>query len=73
MGKYKKQAILSPITIIGEVAMEVTIPLVTAEIIDNGIKAENVPYVAKMGLLMVCMALLSLVFGALAARFSAVA
>jgi len=73
VGKYKKQAILSPITIIGEVAMEVTIPLVTAEIIDNGIKAENVPYVAKMGLLMVCMALLSLVFGALAARFSAVA
>lgn len=73
MGKYKKQAILSPITIIGEVAMEVTIPLVTAEIIDNGIKEENVPYVAKMGLLMVCMALLSLVFGALAARFSAVA
>ena len=73
MGKYKKQAILSPITIIGEVAMEVTIPLVTAEIIDNGIKAENIPYVAKMGLLMVCMALLSLVFGALAARFSAVA
>ena len=73
VGKYKKQAILSPITIIGEVAMEVTIPLVTAEIIDNGIKAENIPYVAKMGLLMVCMALLSLVFGALAARFSAVA
>lgn len=73
VGKYKKQAILSPIMIIGEVAMEVTIPLVTAKIIDNGIKAENVPYVAKMGLLMVCMALLSLVFGALAARFSAVA
>lgn len=73
MGKYKKQAILSPITIIGEVAMEVTIPLVTAKIIDNGIKAKDVPYVAKMGLLMVCMALLSLVFGALAARFSAVA
>ena len=73
VGKYKKEAILSPITIIGEVAMEVTIPFVTAKIIDEGIKQGDVPYVAKMGLLMVCMALLSLVFGALAARFSAVA
>lgn len=73
VGEYKKQAILSPVTIIGEVIMEVTIPLVMAKIIDNGINAGNISYVAGMGALMVGMALLSLMFGALAGRFSAVA
>ena len=73
VGEYKKQAVLTPVTIIGEVIMEVTIPLVMAKIIDNGIKSGDIGYVAGMGLLMVCMALLSLVFGALAGRFSAVA
>ena len=38
LGKYKKQAILTPLMIIGEVAMEVTIPAVMALIIDNGVK-----------------------------------
>ena len=73
VGKYKKQAILSPVTIIGEVFMEVLIPAVMAMIIDNGIKKGNIGYVAKMGGLMVVMSVCSLCFGALAARFSAVA
>ncbi|SFW29673.1 ATP-binding cassette, subfamily B [Ruminococcus flavefaciens] len=73
VGKYKKQAILCPVTIIGEVAMEVLIPAVMALIIDNGIKKGDIGYVAKMGGLMVLMSVFSLCFGALAARFSAVA
>ena len=73
VGKYKKQAILSPITIMGEVAMEVLIPYVMAAIINKGIEESNIGYVAKMGGLMVCMALVSLFFGAIAGRFSAVA
>ena len=73
IGKYKKQAILAPVTIIGEVAMEVLIPAVMALIIDNGIKKGDIGYVAKMGGLMVLMSIFSLCFGALAARFSAVA
>lgn len=73
VGKYKKQAILTPITIICEVAMEVLIPTIMALIIDNGIKKSDVGYVVKMGILMVVMAALSLIFGALAGRFSAIA
>ncbi|WP_297958672.1 ABC transporter ATP-binding protein [uncultured Ruminococcus sp.] len=73
VGKYKKQAILSPVTIIGEVLMEVLIPAVTGRIIDNGIRRGDVNYVVKMGCLMVLMSVCSLCFGALAARFSAVA
>jgi len=73
IGKYKKEAILSPVTIIGEVAMEVLIPMVMGKIIDNGIRRGDIGYVVKMGIVMVFMAACSLCFGALAARFSAVA
>lgn len=73
VGEYKKYAILTPVIIIGEVIMEIFIPTIMAGIIDNGIKQSNVSYVVKMGGLMVVMALLSLLFGALAGRFAAVA
>lgn len=73
VGQYKKQALLTPLTMIGEVAMEVLIPTVMALIIDNGIKKGRIGYVAGMGLLMVGMAIVSLSFGALAGRLSAVA
>ena len=73
IGKYKKETLLAPLVIIGEVAMEVTIPAVMALIIDNGVKKGDVSYIVKMGLIMMLMAMLSLVFGAAAARFSAVA
>lgn len=73
VGKYWKQALLAPVTIIGEVAMEVIIPTVMAMIIDNGVKKGDIGYIVKMGGLMVLMSVFSLCFGALAARFSAVA
>ena len=73
VGEYKKASILSPVTVIGEVFMEVLIPVVMKNIIDNGIKKGNISYVVGMGILMVAMALVSLMFGALAGRFSAVA
>lgn len=73
VGKYKKYAIASPLLIVGEVAMEVLIPTIMAFIIDNGIKQNDIGYVAKMGGVMVLMAVTSLIFGALAGRVSAVA
>ena len=73
VGEYKKQAILAPLTITGEVIMEVTIPMVMAHILDDGISKGRISYVAALGGVMVAMALFSLLFGALAGRFSAVA
>ena len=73
VGEYKKTAILCPLSILGEVAMEVLIPYVMASIINNGIRKDNVGHVAIMGIIMVVMALVSLAFGALAGRFGAVA
>lgn len=74
VGKYKKYAILTPIVMFGEVIMEISIPFVMAQIIDKGIQGDGgISYTVKMGLLMVLMALISLMFGALGGRLAAVA
>ncbi len=71
--KYKVYSLLSPVTMVGEVLMETAIPLMMAKIIDIGIAEKNLSYVLKLGLAMMSMSLVSLLFGALGARFSAVA
>ncbi len=63
--EYKIFAILTPIVMIGEVVMEVLIPFVMADMIDNGIRIGDPVYVAKRGALMVAMSFVSLMFGAL--------
>mgnify|MGYP003305033966 CR=1 FL=1 len=55
--EYKWAAILSPVCMIGEVSMEVTIPMVMANLYDYGIKFQNMPYIAKQSLLLVFCAL----------------
>ena len=68
--EYKIYAILTPIVMIGEVLMEVLIPLVTADIISGLEKGTaDAAYIAKRGLLMVVMSLVSLLFGALGGMF----
>ncbi len=71
-GEYKKYAILTPVIIIGEVFMEILIPFIMAKILDNGINGNaGIPYILKMGGLMLLMALFSLACGALAGKFAA--
>lgn len=73
VGKYKKYAILAPIVVICEGALDILIPFLMSKIIDVGIKNGDVAYVVKIGVLMIVMALASLVLGALSGRFAAVA
>lgn len=73
LGKYKLYAILTPVTVIAEVLLEIYIPFLMSKIIDVGIKNMDVIYVVKIGGLMVLMAMLSLLFGVLSGRFAAVA
>ena len=68
--EYKWAAILSPLCMVGEVAMEVTIPMVMADLYDYGIKFQDMPYIAKQSLLLVLCALASLGFGVLSAVFA---
>ena len=72
-GKYKFYSLLTPVTMIGEVVMEVIIPLLMAQIIDVGIAGRDLAYVLRVGGMMVALALVSLCFGTLGARFGAVA
>ena len=71
--QYKKASLLTPLFAALEVLMEVLIPFVTAELIDKGITGGSIAYVWRYGLLMVAMAMLSLLFGLLAAKFAATA
>jgi ATP-binding cassette subfamily B multidrug efflux pump len=73
LSKYKLYAILCPLAIICEALLEIRIPLLMAKIVDEGIPSRNIYYVFETGGLMVVMALLGLIFGALAAKFAAIA
>ena len=69
--EYKWPAVLSPLCMIGEVAMEVTIPLVMADLYDYGIVMSNMEYVVQKAILLVICALASLAFGSASAFFAA--
>ncbi|MBP3336921.1 MAG: ABC transporter ATP-binding protein [Clostridia bacterium] len=73
MKKYIVPTILAPLFIIGEVILEIQIPLLMSKIVDIGIKNMDINYVINTGLKMVLFALLALICGALSARFAAVA
>ncbi|WP_068785713.1 ABC transporter ATP-binding protein [Paenibacillus phocaensis] len=71
--EYKKDTWLTPLFLLGEVAMEAIIPLFMAELIDQGITGGQMNQVMKYGLILVLFALVSLVFGTLAGKHSAIA
>ena len=60
---YTWSSILTPLTVMGEVILEVFIPLYMSKIIDVGIPNADLPYVLRTGGLMVLMALGALLFG----------
>ncbi len=68
--EYKWAALLSPICMIGEVAMEVMIPRVMGDLYDYGISLQNTAYVVQRSIMLICLALASLGFGVLSARFA---
>lgn len=71
IGEFKKNSIITPIFMVLECICEVIIPLLMAMIIDNGLNNSDMGYIAKIGLLMFVVAMLSLTCGALGAKFAA--
>ena len=71
--EYKWATLLSPLCMIGEVYMEVKIPLVLAKIVDYGVEMSDMSAVVKYGLLLVLYALISLTFGVASAFFASYA
>ncbi len=70
IGEYKKETILTPLFMLGEVAMECLIPAVMAMLIDH-MNAESLEPILKYGALLLILALLSLWCGANSARYGA--
>ena len=68
--EYKWAAILSPLCMIGEVAMEVIIPLVMANLYDYGVVLQDMNVVVTKSIQLVLCALASLAFGVLSAIFA---
>ena len=65
--EYKWPAILGPCCMIGEVAMEVLIPLVMAKLYDYGIVLQDMSVVVRQSIILMLCALASLCFGSASA------
>ena len=69
--QYKKDSILTPLFTALEVIMEVMLPFITALIIDEGIQEGNMRKVYTYGGVMIVMAFISLISGAMAGKYAA--
>ena len=70
--EYRRASVLTPLFIVGEVALECLLPLIMATLVDR-LGGEELGPVLRTGLALVAMAMASLACGVLAARFSATA
>ena len=68
--EYKWAAILSPLCMVGEVTMEVLIPLVMVKLYDYGITMQNMSVVVRQSVLLIILAVCSLTFGVASAFFA---
>ena len=71
--EYKRDSILTPLFMMGEVVLEVFITYMLADLIDLGVNAGDVGYTVRRGMLLILCAGLSLLCGAMSGRFGAIA
>ena len=69
--EYKTPSLLAPFFVALEVVLEVIIPLLMANLIDDGIYQGEMNLVYKIGLELIICAVLSLIFGMLSGMFAA--
>lgn len=70
--EYKKETLLTPLFVAVESVLEIVIPTLMASLIDEGISGKNMPTVWRYGIVLLCFAAVSLLFGILAGKFAAV-
>lgn len=68
---YKKETVLAPLFKLLEASFELMIPLVVAAIVDQGIGQGDLPYVYRMGGIMVLLGIVGLIAAVTAQYFSA--
>ena len=69
--QYRKDTFLCIGLTALEVLMEILLPFITARLMDEGLEKANLPVVYRYGAIMVVLALVSLLFGALAGKYAA--
>ena len=67
--EFKTPSILTPVCMIGEVICEMIIPVLMGRIVDIGIGGSDMGYIVRTGLVMLCVAVVGLIFGILGAVF----
>lgn len=73
MKQYKKYACLALLCIAVEAVLELMVPMIMADLIDNGVANGDTAYIHTKGLQMAGCAVLALILGIGSARFSALA
>lgn len=68
---YKKECVLAPLFKLLEACFELFVPLVIAQIVDKGIATKDMPYIVKMGLILLLLAIVGLISAVTAQFFSA--
>ena len=68
---YKKETVLAPLFKMLEASFELFVPLVIAAIVDTGIENKDVPYIVRMAVLLVVLAVIGLTCSLTAQYFSA--
>ena len=68
---FRLVSVLTPLCMIGEVIMEMIIPLLMASIVDKGVNAGDMGHIYKIGALMILCAALGMTFGLLGGIFAA--
>lgn len=71
LSAYKKEAVLAPLFKMLEASFELLVPLVMAQIIDTGIKNQDLAYILKMGAVLVLLGVIGLACSLTAQYFAA--
>ena len=71
--QYKLQVILGPLFKLTEAVFELIVPLITAMIIDNGVKKGDVPYIWRMGGLMLLLGIVGLLCAIICQKMASIA
>ncbi|HIY50334.1 MAG TPA: ABC transporter ATP-binding protein/permease [Candidatus Olsenella avicola] len=71
LGPYRRDFLIAALCVAVETSLELVIPMLMANVVDDGILAQNLDAVVSNGALMVVLAFVSLALGFLYARFSA--
>ena len=71
--QFRKQVIIGPIFKLTEAIFELIVPIITAKMIDNGVRTGNVNYVWRMGGVMLLLGVVGLCCALICQKLASVA